>query len=223
MRFTDRTDAGRQLARLLGGYEATDPVVVALPRGGVPVGAEVASALDTPLDLVLVRKIGVPRQPELAAGAVVDGADPVVVRNDDVIRLAGISEDEFRRLTAAELGEIQRRRGAYLHGREHVELADRTVIVVDDGIATGATMRAALQAIRRQRPRRLVLAVPVAAADAIASLRREVDDLICIERPASFEGVGGYYDDFAQVDDAEVTKALDRATTRAGRHGIGGT
>src|SRR6202048_336685 len=146
MSFQDRADAGRQLARALAGYKGQQPVVLALPRGGVSVAAEVATALDAPLDVILVRKIGVPYQPELAMGAVVDGDEPLVVRNEDIIRFAGIDASEFNAVCDSELAEIERRRQRYLGSRERVEVAGRTAIVIDDGIATGATTRAALRA-----------------------------------------------------------------------------
>ena len=148
------------------------PVVLALPRGGVPVAAEVAAALDAPLDLILVRKIGVPFQPELAMGAVVDGREPVIVRNEDVISLTGVSEQEFNATRDQQLAEIERRRKLYLGDRPHPQIADRIVIVVDDGIATGATTRAALQAIRMRKPSKLVLAVPVAPTDTLEEVAR---------------------------------------------------
>jgi predicted phosphoribosyltransferase len=165
MPFIDRTDAGRRLAKALARYKGQHPVVLALPRGGVPVAAEVAAALDAPLDLILVRKIGVPFQKELAMGAVVDGAEPVIVRNEEVIRLTGVSEDDFNATRDQELAEIERRRQRYLGNRPYPQIAGRTVIVVDDGIATGATTRAALRAIRMRKPGKLVLAVPVAPTD----------------------------------------------------------
>ena len=148
MPFIDRDDAGRQLAKALARYKDRKPIVLALPRGGVPVAAKVAEALHAPLDLLLVRKIGVPFQPELAMGAVVDGASPLIVRNEEVISLAGVSEHEFATVRDQQLAEIERRRKIYLGDRPHPELAAHTVIVVDDGIATGATTRAALQAVR---------------------------------------------------------------------------
>ena len=161
MPFKDRLDAGCKLAAVLTKYKDRQPVVLALPRGGVPVAAEVAVALNAPLDLILVRKIGVPFQPELAMGAVVDGGAPIVVRNEDVIRLAGIGEQDFKAVCEQELAEIERRRQRYLGSRERVDIAGRAVIVIDDGIATGATTRAALRATRMRNPKTLVLAVPV--------------------------------------------------------------
>ncbi len=210
MPFIDRIDAGRQLAKALASYKDKRPVVLALPRGGVPVAAEVASALDAPLDLILVRKIGVPFQPELAMGAVVDGAEPVVVRNDEVIALTGVDEQEFSKIRDQELAEIERRRKKYLGNRPHPELAGHTVIVVDDGIATGATTRAALQAMRQRKPLRLVLAVPVAPTETLRKLRGEADDVVCLEDYEDFGAIGLFYSDFRQVTDTQVTDLLAR-------------
>jgi predicted phosphoribosyltransferase len=210
MPFSDRTDAGRQLAKALASYKDDKPVVLALPRGGVPVAAEIAEALDAPLDLVLVRKIGVPDQPELAAGAVVDGATPIVVRNESVIRLAGVSGADFAAVRDRELAVIERRRRLYLGDRPHPQLEGRTVIVVDDGIATGATTRAALRAIRTRKPRRLVLAVPVAPTSTLADLRTEADDIVCLEDHEDFGAIGLFYADFSQVSDATVIAILAR-------------
>ena len=214
MPFRDRIDAGRRLAEALAGYKADRPVVLALPRGGVPVAAEIAAVLDAPLDLILVRKIGVPYQPELAAGAVVDGITPVVVRNDEIIRLAGVSEADFAAIRDRELAEIERRRRLYLGDRPHPDLKDKTVIVVDDGIATGATTRAALRAIRTRGPRRLVLAVPVAPTSTLADLRGEADDIVCLEDHEDFGAIGLFYADFSQVADATVTELLARHPVR---------
>jgi putative phosphoribosyl transferase len=210
MTFRDRIDAGRRLAEALSEYRGRDAVVLALPRGGVPVAAEVAAALDAPLDLILVRKIGVPTQPELAMGAVVDGATPIVVRNEDVIELTGTTADEFDDAGARELAEIERRRQLYIGERTRAEIAGQVVIVIDDGIATGATTRAALQAIRNRKPKELVLAVPVAPSETIAKLRGEVDALICLETPELFGAIGYFYCDFRQVSDQEVISILKR-------------
>ncbi|HEY8333897.1 MAG TPA: phosphoribosyltransferase family protein [Tardiphaga sp.] len=210
MEFEDRSDAGRRLAKALSRYKKRHPIVLALPRGGVPVAAEVAAALEAPLDLILVRKIGVPTQPELAMGAVVDGAAPIVVRNDEVIELSGTTSDEFEATCARELEEIERRRQLYLGDRARAEIAGQVVIVIDDGIATGATTRAALQAIRNQKPKELVLAVPVAPPDTIAQLRGQVDALICLETPELFGAIGYFYRDFRQVSDQEVIAILKR-------------
>jgi predicted phosphoribosyltransferase len=210
MPFNNRFDAGRKLAAALAKYQDQDPVVLALPRGGVPVAAEVAAALGAPLDLIIARKVGVPSQPELAMGAVVDGETPIVVRNEDVIRLSGIGEPEFKAVCDSEISEIGRRRQRYLGHRGRAVVTGRTAIVVDDGIATGATTRAALQAICQHNPKQLVLAVPVAPSDTLAGLRGEVDDLICLEQHDFFEAIGLYYADFRQVSDEEVIDILRR-------------
>jgi len=208
MPFTDRTDAGRQLAQALASYKGQKPVVLALPRGGVPVAVKVAEALDAPLDLLLVRKIGVPFQPELAMGAVVDGPAPMVVRNEDVITLTGVSEQEFAAIRDREIAEIERRRKTYLGDRPHPELAAHTVIVVDDGIATGATTRAALRAVRMRKPRMLVLAVPVAPTETLRKLKDEADEIVCLEDYEDFGAIGLFYSDFRQVSDEKVIGLL---------------
>lgn len=210
MPFKNRADAGNKLAKALAGYKAERPVILALPRGGVPVAAEVAAALDAPLDLILVRKIGVPFQPELAMGAVVDGSAPIVVRNEDVIKLAGIDESDFKAVGDSELAEIERRRRRYLGNRDRVEVDGRTVIVIDDGIATGATTRAALRATRTRNPKKLVLAVPVAPTESLAELRADADDVICLEDHEFFGAIGAYYSDFRQISDQEVIDILKR-------------
>ncbi len=210
MPFIDRKDAGRQLAKALARYKSQRPVVLALPRGGVPVAAEVANVLDAPLDLILVRKIGVPFQPELAMGAVVDGAEPVIVRNEEVIRLSGVSETDFNAIRDEQLAEIERRRKLYLGDRPHPEISGRTVIVVDDGIATGATTRAALHAMRMRKPSKLVLAVPVAPTDTLKKLRGEADDIVCLENYEEFGAIGLFYSDFSQTSDREVIEILAR-------------
>jgi predicted phosphoribosyltransferase len=214
MSFKDRSEAGRKLAAALAGYKNQRPVILALPRGGVPVAAEVAAALNAPLDLILVRKIGVPLQPELAMGAVVDGGAPVIVRNEDVIRLAGIDEPAFKAGCDRELVEIERRRQRYLGSRERANVTGRTTIVIDDGIATGATTRAALEATRMRNPKKLVLAVPVAPTDNLAALRSDADDVICLEDHEFFGAIGFYYADFRQVSDEEVIEMLGRFPAR---------
>jgi putative phosphoribosyl transferase len=211
--FEDRAEAGRQLATALAGYKDERPVLLALPRGGVAVAAEIAEALDAPLGLILVRKIGAPTRRELALGAVVDGRDPCVVRNDDVIRALGVNEATFEAICRRELSEIERRRHRYQEGATRVDVAARVAIVVDDGIATGATMRAALQATRMGRPKKLVLAVPVAAPDALDELRSEVDDLVCLISEEPFNAIGLFYVDFHQMNDAEVKEILARFTS----------
>jgi predicted phosphoribosyltransferase len=178
------------------------------------VAAEVAAALHAPLDLILVRKIGVPIQPELAMGAVVDGGAPIIVRNEDVIRLAGIDETEFKAICDSELAEIERRRQRYLGSRERSDVAGRTAIVIDDGIATGATTRAALRATRMRNPKKLVLAVPVAPTDNLAALRSDADEVVCLEDYEFFGAIGGYYANFNQVADEEVIEMLKRFPAR---------
>jgi putative phosphoribosyl transferase len=210
MTYQDRSDAGRRLAKALSEYKGRNAVILALPRGGVPVAAEVAAALDAPLDLILVRKIGVPTQPELAMGAVVDGTAPIVVRNEEVIELSGTTPDEFDAASKRELAEIERRRQLYIGDRARAKITGQVVIVIDDGIATGATTRAALQAIRNRKPKELVLAVPVAPPDTITQLRGEVDALICLETPELFGAIGYFYRDFRQVSDQDVVAILKR-------------
>jgi len=214
MSFKDRTEAGRKLAKALAAYKDQHPVILALPRGGVPVAAEVAATLHAPLDLILVRKIGVPIQPELAMGAVVDGGAPIIVRNEDVIRLAGIDETEFKAICDSELAEIERRRQRYLGSRERSDVAGRIAIVIDDGIATGATIRAALRATRMRNPKKLVLAVPVAPTDNLAALHSDADEVVCLEDYEFFEAIGLYYANFNQVTDEEVIEMLKRFPAR---------
>ena len=213
MMFEDRAEAGRQLATALAGYKDERPVVLGLPRGGIAVAAAIAEALDAPLGLILVRKIGAPMRRELALGAVVDGKDPCVVRNDDVIQALGITEATFDAICRRELTEIERRRRRYEGGATPIDVAARVVIVVDDGIATGATMRAALRATRLRRPKKLVLAAPVAAPDALNELRSEVDDVVCLISEEPFNAIGLFYVDFHQMNDAEVTEILSRFTS----------
>jgi putative phosphoribosyl transferase len=212
--FADRTEAGRQLAERLARFKSEQPLVLALPRGGVPVGFEVAQALDAPLDLILVRKIGAPMQPELAIGAVVDGDQPETVLNRDLVDDLQISERYLEGERARQLEEIERRRRLYGSGRAKIEVRDRTAIVVDDGIATGATMEAALHAVRRAGPRRLVLAVPVAPPETIARLRPQVDEIECLMMPEYLGAIGMFYADFRQLSDGEVVALLERAAAR---------
>jgi putative phosphoribosyl transferase len=215
MAFRNREEAGIRLARAvearLGGDAALDPVVLALPRGGVPVALEIARVLRAPLDLVLVRKVGVPGHEELAAAAVVDGDPPQLVVNRDIVARAGLGEAALRAGERRALAELERRRTFYLGGRAPVAVEGRDAIVVDDGIATGATTRAALLGVRRRGPRSLILAVPVAPADTLATLAEEVDEVICLETPWPFYAIGAHYDDFAQLEDAEVVAMLREA------------
>jgi len=210
MPFRDRIEAGRALAKALIKYKGQPAAIYALPRGGVQVAAEIAAALNAPLDLLLVRKIGAPMQPELAMGAVVDGGAPIIVRNSNVIRLTHTTEAEFDAICKSELVEIERRRKAYVQNRPPLDPAGKIAIVVDDGIATGATMYAALRAIRMRHPKKLVLAVPVAARDSIDSLQAEVDEVVCLEMPEDFGALGYYYRDFHQLSDQDVIDTLNR-------------
>jgi putative phosphoribosyl transferase len=212
--YKDRRDAGRQLAARLLPYKAAHPVVMALPRGGVPVGYEVAVALAAPLDVVVVRKLGAPGEHELAIGAVTDGDHPLSVLNRDVMQARRVSDEYLRREVTVEIHEVQRRQERYRGGRPAAPIEGRTVIVVDDGIATGASMRAALRGLRRKYPKRLVVAVPVAPAEALESLGAEVDDLVCLLTPTFFHAVGQFYADFGQTRDEEVTRYLDMARQR---------
>ena len=209
--FEDRRDAGRRLAAALGHYRESRPVVLALPRGGVPVGFEVAKALAAPLDLLLVRKLGAPGHEELGLGALVEGDPPQLVLNPEVIRAVdpppGYIEAEKQR----QLLEIERRRREYVGERPSVAVEGRTVIVIDDGIATGGTVRAALRGVSQRRPERLVLAVPVAPADSLGELAAECDDIICLATPEPFFAVGTHYRNFTQTEDDEVIRLLGEA------------
>lgn len=214
--FRDRQEAGEQLAAALAPFKAHSPVVLALPRGGVPVGAEVASRLGAPLDVVLVRKIGVPGQPELAMGAIAEGDPPVTLRNEPVVQALQIEDAEFEGARTRELVEIERRRRAYLGDRPRVDVAGRVAILVDDGIATGMTMRAAARATARRGPSGVVIAAPVAGADIAAELRQEIGEVICLEEQEHLVAIGYYYADFSQVGDDEVRRILGRQATRVG-------
>ncbi len=208
-RFRNRTDAGRQLAEKLAPYaNRPDVLVLALPRGGVPVGCEVARALGVPLDVFLVRKLGVPGYEELAMGAVATGGIRVV--NDEIVRGLGISEHEIDAVVARELPELARRERLYRGDRPPPDVAGRTVILVDDGLATGATMRAAIHALRQQRPAGIVVAVPTASPDTSETLKTEADDVVCAMTPEPFFAVGHWYEDFTQTTDDEVRELLAR-------------
>lgn len=223
-RFDDRADAGRRLARRLARYAEETPVVVALPRGGVPVGYEIARALHAPLDIMVVRKIGAPGERELGIGALVDGDHPETVFNEDLLRTIRVSREYLDREIAAEVKEIHRRESVYRRGHPAIALAERTALVVDDGIATGGSIRAALRGVRRRGARKIVLAVPVAAAETLRTLRADVDEIECLETPEYFGAIGEFYRDFSQTSDEEVIELLDRARGirhddgRAGRH-----
>jgi len=209
MPFVDRADAGRCLAAMLGHLRGQDVVVVGLPRGGVPVAFEVARALGAPLDVIVVRKLGVPFQPELAMGAIGEGGARVV--NDRVVVAAGVSGEEFAAVEERERGELERRVRRFRGGRPPVSLEGRTVVVVDDGIATGSTARAACQVVRAQGAARVVLAAPVAPPEAVHMLRGDADEVVFPETPAWFDAIGEFYDDFTQTSDAEVIGLLEQA------------
>ncbi len=209
-RFRDRTEAGKQLAAKLAAYaHQPDVLVLGLPRGGVPVAYEVAMALGVPLDVLVVRKLGVPGEEELALGAIASGG--VRVLNADVVRMLGIADVAIDAIAAREQRELARRERLYRGDRPWPELRGRTVILVDDGIATGATMRAAITAVRQQEPTRVVVAVPVAAASTCEELRAAGTDVVCVHTPRLFFAIGIWYDEFGQTTDSEIQTLLDRA------------
>ncbi|MFI8081300.1 phosphoribosyltransferase family protein [Kitasatospora sp. NPDC086009] len=217
--FTDRTDAGRRLAELLGHLRGPGTVVVALPRGGVPVAAEVAAALGAPLDICVIRKLGVPRQPELGMGAI--GEDGVRVLNDEVIRLVGVTPGQLSDVELRERAELERRARRYRGGRPPEELRGRTVVVVDDGIATGSTARAACVIVRARGAARVVLAVPVAPEDWTDRLAGIADELVCVGTPSPFFAIGEFYGDFSQTGDDEVLRHLAEARAAPAQDGAG--
>jgi predicted phosphoribosyltransferase len=214
--FRDRREAGEVLAERLRAYAGRDDVVVlALPRGGVPVGFEVAAALGAPLDAFAVRKLGVPWQPELAMGAIASGG--VRVLNDAVIRALNVSRGDIEEVAEEEERELARRESAYRDGRPRPEIRGKVVILVDDGLATGSTMRAAAEAVRKFDPARVVVAVPVGAADTCRAFRGVADEVVCADTPEPFFGVGAWYDDFGQTTDGEVRDLLARANAAGAR------
>jgi predicted phosphoribosyltransferase len=213
--YGNRRDAGRDLARHLQKYAGRiDVIVLALPRGGVPVAYEVAEALGAPLDLFLVRKLGSPGHVELAMGAIASGG--IRVLNEDVVHALGIRPEQIDLVAARERVELERREREYREGRPSLTLAERTVIIIDDGLATGSTMRAAVQAIRQQRPGRVVVAVPVGAPDTCEGLRALADEVVCARMPVPFSAVGQWYDDFSQTSDEEVRTLLRDHAALAG-------
>jgi putative phosphoribosyl transferase len=215
--FSDRAEAGRRLAEQLQQYAGRDDVIVlGLPRGGVPVAFEVARNLGVPLDVFIVRKLGVPGFEELAAGAIASGG--VRVLNDDVVRVLPNAEETIASITAREILEIERREQIYRDGRPAPELRDRVVILVDDGLATGATMRAAVKALRQRGVAKIVVSVPVGAPETCRELEKEADEIICAISPAWFQAVGQYYEDFSQTTDDEVRELLVRVAQRFDRH-----
>ena len=210
--FADRADAGRRLAAALTAYRGRDVLVLGLPRGGVPVAYEVATALDAPLDVLVVRKLGVPYQPELAFGAI--GEDEVRVLNDEVLRHVLLTDADMAAVETAQRAELQRRVERYRDGRERVSLRDRVVLIVDDGFATGATAQAACRVARAQGAAEVVLAAPIGSTDTVAALRTVADDVVCLGAPATFIAVGQGYRDFRQTSDEEVCALLERARNR---------
>jgi len=217
MLFRNRMHAGQVLAKMLQEYgNREDVVVLALPRGGVPVAFEIASALHAPLDVFLVRKLGVPGQEELAMGAIATGG--IRVLNNEVVRHLGIPDHVIDSATKAEQQELERRQQAYRGTRESPQVRGRIILFVDDGLATGSTMRAAVTALRQQKPARIVVAVPVAAASTCQEFQEEVDQIICAATPEPFYGVGQWYEDFSQTTDEEVRDLLDRAAQEYQRY-----
>ncbi|HZO88858.1 MAG TPA: phosphoribosyltransferase [Chthonomonadaceae bacterium] len=212
--FQDRHDAGKQLATHLMQYREQNPIVLALPRGGVVVGYEVAQALNAPLDVIVARKLGAPGHEELGIGAIAPGG--VLVRDDLAIRYLGVTEEQLQRTITRETAEMERRIRSYRGDRPFPDLHGKTVILVDDGLATGVTARAAIRSIRQQNPQRIVLAVPVCAAETAQALRGEADEVICASTPINFRAVGLWYEDFEQVTDDEVITLLQQANREIG-------
>jgi predicted phosphoribosyltransferase len=213
MIFQDRRDAGRQLARRLTHLRGQDAIVLALPRGGIVVGYEIARALGTPLDVIVARKLGAPGNPEFGFGAIAPGG--VRFLDEQTVGWLGLSEEQIDRIAAEEALEMERRLRRYRGGRPLPDVRQRAVILVDDGLATGVTARAAIRAIRRWEPGHLVLAVPVSAPDTARAVSSEVDELVCLETPPGFMAVGQYYMDFEQTSDEEVIELIERARREA--------
>jgi len=223
--FADRQQAGRQLAAELAALRLQQPVVLALPRGGVPVGAEIAAALDAALDVVVVRKVGAPGNPELAVAAIVDGDPPDVVLNREIIEAYALSNSDLAALIKQQRPELERRRLTYRGDRHPLSVDGKTAILVDDGAATGTTMKVAIRALKRRSPREIVVAVPVAPPETIAELSLEADKVVCLSQPTRFHALGYHYRAFPQLTDEEVVEALQeaargrraRATVRSAR------
>jgi len=210
--FKNRIEAGKKLAKELGNYkDEIHAIVLGLPRGGVPVAYEVAESLHLPLDVFLVRKLGVPGQPELAMGAIASGG--VRVLNDRVIRRAGISEGQIEKTVQKEKEKLQKREEAYRGSRREIKIKGKTVLLIDDGLATGASMRAAISALRDLNPKKIVVAVPTAPPDTCQEIKSEVDQVVCLETPTPFWGVGGSYQNFSQTSNKDVRQLLDQAQT----------
>jgi putative phosphoribosyl transferase len=208
--FRDRQEAGRMLARELAGLSLHAPVVLALPRGGVPVAAEVAAVLKAPLDLVIVRKVGAPGNPELAVAAIVDGDPPDVVLNREIVEAYNLDEAALATLVKRERPELQRRRAIYRRNRSPLSIAGKTAVLVDDGAATGTTMKVAIRALKRRSPTAIVVALPIAPPQTVAELSQEADRVVCLAQPQHFRALGYYYRNFEQLDDEEVIAILER-------------
>jgi putative phosphoribosyl transferase len=215
MLFRDRTEAGQRLGARLKEMAIQNPVVLALPRGGVPVGFEVAQALDAPFDVFVVRKLGTPGQEELAMGAIASGG--VRVLNEEVVQALAIMPEQIDAIAAREAQELERRERDYRGNREQLDVRGRTVILVDDGLATGSTMRAAVAAVRQRGPEKIIVAVPVAACATCAKLQQEANETVCLYTPLEFYAVGQWYEDFSQVTDDQVRELLQRSASRAQR------
>jgi predicted phosphoribosyltransferase len=217
MIFLDRAEAGRRLAKLLLEYRGQkDVLVLAIPRGGVPVAFQVAKELEAPLDVFIVRKLGVPGREELAFGAIASGG--IRYRDSEIVDAARISESEIESIAAKEIRELERRESAYRGGRAPLAVKGQTVILVDDGIATGASMEVAIMAVRRMMPARIIVATPVAPVSTCRRLSSQVDDVVCLHVPVSFSAIGEFYEDFSQVSDEEVKDLLRRDTRSRVKH-----
>ena len=214
--FRDRQHAGDELAARLAKLRLRQPLVLALPRGGVPIGAAIASALDAPLDLIIVRKVGAPGNPELAVAAIVEGDPPDVVLNREVMNEYGLTEAQVAKLADGERAELERRKSRYRGDRKPASVAGKTVIVVDDGAATGTTMKAVLRALKPRSPKEVIVALPVAPPETVSEMKAEAGRVICLSQPQSFMALGYHYSDFPQLSDGEVIAMLEEADRRRG-------
>ena len=213
--FEDRAEAGMKLAEALKAYKGRQCYVLALPRGGVPVAAEISRRLRSPMALLLVRKVGLPHYPEVATGAVIGGKDPVIIRSEDVIERAAVTSDQFERCCRAAMSEIRRRKLVYPNCFKDEDLKGRTVIVVDDGAATGATVKAAIRGLRSHNPAEIVVALPVAPASVVDALEAESDEVVCLEMPDDVNAAGEFYADVHQLTDEEVFAHVRSAASRS--------
>ncbi len=215
--FEDRKEAGQMLADEIVKLHLPNPVVLALPRGGVPVAFPIATALRVPLDILIVSKVGAPHNPELAVAAIVDGNPYDIVLNHEMIEAYGIDEAELQILVDQKRPELERRKQVYRHDSPQIPVHDRTVILVDDGAATGTTMRVAIRALKRRSPRAIVVALPVASSEALRDLKQEANQVICLSRPARFFALGYHYHNFPQLTDEEVIGTLHKAAEQTGK------